>query len=256
MLQPFTQFSDPQLSLPSRRGCVPCVHAATSAGSSMALIDLGRGGSRGAGAGAGGAPAKPRLVMLVADPCRESTAAMEWALSHAIVEGDDILLLHVNMPHPHNGAAGGHVPSRSSSGGSAGSPIAAFLGGGGSGAGAGADGGGDFMEAMRGACKARYPRARVHGEHVEPATEGREAKAQTILAESQRRRVELLVIGHRRVSSFLGLRSSSGSSRGHDSTAEFLIEHSKCLCVSVQKKGQNAGYLLNTKTHKNFWLLA
>jgi len=26
--------------------------------------------------------------------------------------------------------------------------------------------------------------------------------------------------------------------------------------VSVQKKGQNAGYLLNTKTHKNFWLLA
>lgn len=53
------------------------------------------------------------------------------------------------------------------------------------------------------------------------------------------------------------LRSASGTSRpGHDSTAEFLIEHSKCLCVSVQKKGQNAGYLLNTKTHKNFWLLA
>ena len=52
------------------------------------------------------------------------------------------------------------------------------------------------------------------------------------------------------------LRSASGSSRGHDSTAEFLIEHSKCLCVSVAKKGQKAGYLLNTKTHKNFWLLA
>ncbi|PUZ38781.1 hypothetical protein GQ55_9G223400 [Panicum hallii var. hallii] len=212
----------------------------------MALIDLGRGGGGGRGAGAGGAPAKPRLVMIVADPGRESTAAMEWALSHSIVEGDDILLLHVNMPHhPHNGAAG---PSRSSSGGTAGSPIAALLGG-------GADGG-DFMEAMRAACKARYPRARVHGTRVEPATEGREAKAQTILAESQRRRVELLVIGHRRLSSFLGLRSSSGSSRAHDSTAEFLIEHSKCLCVSVQKKGQNAGYLLNTKTHKNFWLLA
>ncbi|CAN6282937.1 unnamed protein product [Urochloa humidicola] len=235
----------------------------------MALIDLGRGGSR--GAGAGGTPTKkPRLVMVVADPGRESMAAMEWALSHAIVEGDDIILLHVNMPlhHPNSGggAGGGAGPSRSSSGGSAGSPIAALLGGG-----AGAADGGDFMEAMRAACKARYPRARVHGERVEPATEGREAKAQTILAESQRRRVELLVIGHRRCSSFLGLRSSSGkssggksssgksssgSSRGHDSTAEFLIEHSKCLCVSVQKKGQNAGYLLNTKTHKNFWLLA
>ena len=57
--------------------------------------------------------------MIVADPGRESTAAMEWALSHAIVEGDDILLLHVNMPYPHNGAAGGAAgPSRSSSGGS------------------------------------------------------------------------------------------------------------------------------------------
>uniref|UniRef100_A0A0D9XKC9 UspA domain-containing protein n=1 Tax=Leersia perrieri TaxID=77586 RepID=A0A0D9XKC9_9ORYZ len=173
----------------------------------MAFIDLGRGASSN-GSSRGGAnaatPSKPRLVMIIADPGRESTAAMEWALSHAIAEGDGILLLHT----------------------------------------------------MSAACRARHPRARVRAVRVEPATEGREAKAQTILAESQRRGVELLVIGHRRVSSFLGLRGAGGSSRGHDSTAEFLIEHSKCVCVSVQKKGQNAGYLLNTKTHKNFWLLA
>ncbi|CAM0956926.1 unnamed protein product [Alopecurus aequalis] len=232
--------------------------AATSAGS-MALFNQGRGGA-GAGAsssgngngigrgGAAGTTSKKRLVMIIADPGRESTAAMEWALSHAIVEGDDILLLHVNMPP--SGAPGGAPPSRTGSGGSASSSsLGVFLGGGGS-----ADG--EFMESMRAACKARHPRARVHAERVEPATEGREAKAQTILAESQRRGVELLVIAQRRFSSFLGLRSASGSSRGHDSTAEFLIEHSKCLCVSVQKKGQNAGYLLNTKTHKNFWLLA
>jgi nucleotide-binding universal stress UspA family protein len=156
----------------------------------MAQIDLGRG--RGGGAGS----SKPRLVMIIAEPGRESTAAMEWALSHAVVEGDDILLLHVNMPNPYSGAAG---PSRTGSGGSAGSPIAALLGGAG-----GPDSSGEFMEAMRAACRARYPRARVHAERVEPATEGREAKAQTILAESQRRGVELLVIGQRRVSSFLG----------------------------------------------------
>ena len=163
----------------------------------MALIDLWRAAGGGSGSDGRGVPAMPRLVMIVADPGRESTAAMEWALSHSIVEGDDILLLHVNMPHPNNGAAG-PGPSRSSSGGSTGSPIAVLLGGG-----AGADGG-DFMEAMRAACKARYPRARVVGRRVEPATEGREAKAQTILAESQHRGVELLVIGHRRLSSFLG----------------------------------------------------
>ncbi|XP_047095565.1 uncharacterized protein LOC124707925 [Lolium rigidum] len=240
------------------------MHAATSAGS-MALNDIGRGSagagisSSGSGNGIGraaaagtqghaGTTSKKRLVMIIADPGRESTAAMEWALSHSIVEGDDILLLHVNMPP--SGAPGGAPPSRTGSGGSSSSSsLGVFLGGGGS-----ADA--EFMETMRAACKARHPRARIHAERVEPATEGREAKAQTILAESQRRGVELLVIGHRRFSSFLGLRSASGSSRGHDSTAEFLIEHSKCLCVSVQKKGQNAGYLLNTKTHKNFWLLA
>ncbi|KAF0929808.1 hypothetical protein E2562_025946 [Oryza meyeriana var. granulata] len=209
----------------------------------MAFIDLGRGG------GTAGSTAKPRLVMIVADPGRESTAAMEWALSHAVAEGDGILLLHVNMP-PNAAGAG---PSRTGSGGSSGSPLTVLLG---ASAGAAAAGDAEFMETMRAACKARHPRARVRAVCVEPATEGREAKAQTILAESQRRGIELLVIGHRRVSSFLGLRSASGSSRGHDSTAEFLIEHSKCVCVSVQKKGQNAGYLLNTKTHKNFWLLA
>jgi hypothetical protein len=84
----------------------------------------------------------------------------------------------VNMPNPYSGAAG---PSRTGSGGSSGSPIAALVGG---------VHGGDAR--------------RVQGERVEPATEGREAKAQTILAESQRRGVELLVIGQRRVSSFLG----------------------------------------------------
>uniref|UniRef100_N1QWK6 UspA domain-containing protein n=1 Tax=Aegilops tauschii TaxID=37682 RepID=N1QWK6_AEGTA len=202
----------------------------------MASIELGRGGASGSGNGIGigrgglaGTTSKKRLVMIIADPGRESTAAMDWALSHAVVEGDDILLLHAR---------------------SSGSQLAVFLGGGGS-----ADG--EFMETMRAACKARHPRARVHAERVEPATEGREAKAQTILAESQRRGVELLVIGHHRFSAFLRLRSASGTSRPrHDSTAEFLIEHSKCLCVSVQKKGKNAGYLLNTKTHKNFWQLA
>ncbi|KAG6532266.1 hypothetical protein ZIOFF_006106 [Zingiber officinale] len=45
------------------------------------------------------------------------------------------------------------------------------------------------------------------------------------------------------------------SSKGIN-TAEYLIQNSQCLCVGVQKKGQNTGYLLNTKTHRNFWLLA
>lgn len=57
---------------------------------------------------------------------------------------------------------------------------------------------------------------------------------------------------------FVRTRRPGGSLRGSKGvdTAEYLIENSKCTCVGVQKKGQNGGYVLNTKTHKNFWLLA
>ena len=53
-------------------------------------------------------------------------------------------------------------------------------------------------------------------------------------------------------------RLPGASSRGIKAidTAEYLIDNSNCTCVGVQKKGQKGGYLLNTKTHKNFWLLA
>ncbi|CAL0329900.1 unnamed protein product [Lupinus luteus] len=39
-------------------------------------------------------------------------------------------------------------------------------------------------------------------------------------------------------------------------TAEYLIQNSPCTCVGVQRKGQSGGYVLNTKTQRNFWLLA
>ncbi|KAG0459216.1 hypothetical protein HPP92_022344 [Vanilla planifolia] len=107
---------------------------------------------------------------------------------------------------------------------------------------------------MRAACEAAQPNVRVQIERVE--MEGRD-KAAAILSQTKILGIDLLVIGQRRPSSsFLGCKlSGSTPSKGLD-VAEFLIEHCKCLCVGVQKKGQNAGYLLNTKTHKNFWLLA
>lgn len=105
------------------------MHAATSSADSMALNDdIGRGMGRGAGATS--SSKNKRLVMIIEDPGRQSAAAMEWALSHSIVEGDDILLLHVDMPP--SGAPDGAPPtSRSGSGGgSASSPLGVFLGGG------------------------------------------------------------------------------------------------------------------------------
>ncbi|XP_020094559.1 uncharacterized protein LOC109714368 [Ananas comosus] len=208
----------------------------------------------------GGGAAAKRRVMVVADPGRESAGALEWALSHAVLDHDELLLLHVDPPPL--------IPHTSASAFTTSSSFSSFLRRAPHSPG-GADGGErqscEFLEAMRATCAGRLPRVRVWVQRVLAGSGSTEEgcrldKARTILAHANALRVDLLVIGQRRrsaaSSSFLGCRlSGSMSSKGTD-TAEFLIEHSKCLCVGVQKKGQNAGYLLNTKTHKNFWLLA
>lgn len=192
----------------------------------------------------------PRRVMVVADPTRESAGALQYALSHAVVEKDELILLHVENPGSWRNTFSTFLRRPSHSASSTAAVAASFLEG-------GAADHVDFLEEMRSACKHAQPRVRVRVERV--ATEGKE-KATTILFQSMALRVDVLVIGQRRSlsSSLLGYKRPRGSLRGAKSidTAEYLIENSKCTCVGVQKKGQNAGFVLNSKTHKNFWLLA
>ncbi|CAL9076321.1 universal stress protein domain containing protein [Musa troglodytarum] len=196
-----------------------------------------------------GSPAGKRRIMVVADPGRESAAALEWALYHAVLEHDDIILLHVEPVSARRASALSSFLSRPPSGVSQVLSLEAAVVGAG-------EGGGDyeFLDAMRARCQAVQPTVRVQIERVEMESKD---KAAAILTQTQLSRADLLVIGQRRnATSFLGCKLSGSMSNKGPDTAEFLIENSKCLCVGVQKKGQNAGYLLNTKTHKNFWLLA
>ncbi|EXC27688.1 hypothetical protein L484_009712 [Morus notabilis] len=195
-----------------------------------------------------GGHALSRRVMVVADPTRESAGALQYALSHAVVEQDELILLHVENPSSWRNTFSTFLrrPSHSATS----TAAATFLEG-------GAGDHVDFLEEMRWACKLAQPRVRVRVERV--AMEGKE-KATTILFQSMAFGVDVLVIGQRRSlsSSLLGYKRPGGSLKGAKSidTAEYLIENSKCTCVGVQKKGQNAGFVLNSKTHKNFWLLA
>ncbi|GLT76802.1 hypothetical protein SLA2020_484400 [Shorea laevis] len=186
-----------------------------------------------------------RKVMVVAEPNRESAVALQYALSHAVFEQDELILLHIENPNSWRNTFSTFLrrPNVASSS-NMGSP----------------DGGGgdvDFLEEMKHACKAAQPTLRVRVERVE--MEGKD-KGGIVLFQSKLLGIDLIVIGQRRSLStaILGCRRPGGSMRGTKGidTAEYLIENSKCTCVGVQKKGQNAGYLLNTKTHKNFWLLA
>ncbi|KAG2322884.1 hypothetical protein Bca4012_058353 [Brassica carinata] len=205
-----------------------------------------------------------RKIMVIADPTRESAAALQYALSHAVLEQDELILVHVE----NNGGSWKNafssflrLPSSSSSSSTSGSSpganananianaassLASEIG----------QGEGNFLEQMKRICEIAQPKVRVHTECI--TMDG--IKATAILLHGDKLGVEVIIIGQRRTisSSLLGSRRPGGSlmgSKGVD-TAEYLIENSKCTCVGVQKKGQNGGYVLNTKTHKNFWLLA
>uniref|UniRef100_A0A1D1YD56 Protein fantom n=1 Tax=Anthurium amnicola TaxID=1678845 RepID=A0A1D1YD56_9ARAE len=198
---------------------------------------------------AGGASSAPagRRVMVVADPGRESAGALQWALTHAVLEHDELILLHVDPPNPRRGPFSVFLrrPPSHGGGGGAGSAAAAVAF-----SAEGVGGNYEFMDGMKARCKQVQPTVKVQVERVEMEDND---KATTILSQTKALGVELLVIGQPR-RSFLGL--GGGNYTKSMDMAEYLIENSKCLCVGVQKKGQNAGYVLNTKTHRNFWLLA
>ncbi|XP_010918936.2 uncharacterized protein [Elaeis guineensis] len=146
-------------------------------------------------------PAGKRRVMVIADPGRESAGALEWALYHAVLEHDEIVLLHVEPPNGRRGAFSTFLRRPSSVAPS--SPA-------GSAAGSAECGGGDyeFLDAMRAACKAAQPKVKVQIERVE--TEAKD-KATTILMQANLLRVDLLVIGQRRnQSTFLGYKLGEG----------------------------------------------
>ncbi|KAL0368524.1 UNVERIFIED_CONTAM: hypothetical protein Scaly_1071300 [Sesamum calycinum] len=144
-----------------------------------------------------GENAAARKVMVVADPSRESAGALDYALSHALVENDTLVLLHVETPNPWKNpfnalfknpmSPGG---TRSGSGGSYSLSFAA----------AAAEGGGggevDFLDGMKRTCMARQPKVKVVTEKVE-MTDGKD-KASTIIAHSAASKVDLLIIGQRK----------------------------------------------------------
>lgn len=212
--------------------------------------------------------APSRKVMVVVDPTRESAAALQYALSHAVIENDQVILLHVDNPNSWrnaistflkrpNAGSGNNNNHHNNAHAAAAATAASDGGQGGGGGGGGPTAEVDFLEEMKKACKIAHPKLKVGTLRVE--LEGKD-KASMIMAQTKALGVDLLVIGQRRSLStaILGYRRSGGPMKGAKmlDTAEYLIENSKCTCVAVQKKGQNAGYLLNTKTHRNFWLLA
>ncbi|KAI4326580.1 hypothetical protein MLD38_031880 [Melastoma candidum] len=172
-------------------------------------------------------------VMVLIDSSTEAKSALEWTLSHVVQSQDVVvllLLLHVV-----------HKPSQKSE--EKLNPRDVGL-----------------LQSMRNLCQLRRPGVRVEVSMAE--AEGKE-KGPAIVQEAKRRAVTLLVVGQRRRSvvrrvllRWSRVRRWFGRGRAVG-VAEYCIQNAGCMTIGVRRKNKKqGGYLITTKRHKNFWLLA
>lgn len=82
--------------------------------------------------------------------------------------------------------------------------------------------------------------------------EGKE-KGAVIVEEAKQRKVSLLVLGQRKRSIMWRLLRKKSRSR----VVKYCIQKANCMTVAVRRKSsKSGGYLITTKRHKKFWLLA
>jgi len=138
---------------------------------------------------------KGRKVMVVADPTRESAGALQYALSHATTDEDELILLHVSHKYKKGslGSLGAIFRRHLELVANATSDLGSPEGGGGLG---GIFGDGmDFLEAMKKACEKAHPKLKVRVDKVE---QGAMDKGTAILFRSKYLSVDILIIGQRR----------------------------------------------------------
>ncbi|KAM5570984.1 hypothetical protein ABKV19_011553 [Rosa sericea] len=169
-------------------------------------------------------------IMVVVDSSLEAKGALEWALSHTVQTQDTIVLLHVAQPCKQDSNAKKLN-------------LRAF----------------ELLHSMKKDCQRRRP-----GVEVEVALlEGKERGA-IIVEEAKKQKVSLLVLGQKRERSmWWKLIKNCWTSRRRRRTSrsgevvEYCIQNAGCMTIAVRRKSRRlGGYLITTKLHKNFWLLA
>ncbi|CAA0809945.1 Adenine nucleotide alpha hydrolases-like superfamily protein [Striga hermonthica] len=158
-----------------------------------------------------------KRVMVIVDQSSHSKHAMVWALTHVANMGDILTLLHIVSPSEcHKGP---HDFSPQS--------LATSLGS---------------------LCKACKPEVEVEALVIQGP------KMATVMSQVKKLEVSVLVLGQKKVSPILSclfVRSST------DEFVEECINSLECLTIGVRKQSNGvSGYLITTKWHKNFWLLA
>ncbi|WJX90112.1 hypothetical protein P8452_72043 [Trifolium repens] len=164
-------------------------------------------------------------VMVVVDSSFEAKGALDWALSHTIQKQDTVVLVHVARPLREGGESDVKFN------------VKAY----------------QLLLDMKSMCEMKKPGVLVNIVLLEG-----EEKGAAIVQEAKQQRVSLLVVGQRKRSILWCLmRKWTRMRRTKSGVAEYCIQNSPCMTIAVRRKNKKlGGYLITTKRHKNFWLLA
>ncbi|XVE65754.1 hypothetical protein DITRI_Ditri08aG0024800 [Diplodiscus trichospermus] len=123
--------------------------------------------------------------MVVADPTPQSAAALEYALSHAMLEQDELILFHIENPNSWKNTLSTFLRKPSfSSGVTAPNSVPE-----------GASTDIDFLDQMKRACEIAQPKTPVRIEKTD--MDGKD-KAAVIISKSKALGIDLLIVGQRR----------------------------------------------------------
>ncbi|KAH6781687.1 hypothetical protein C2S52_001537 [Perilla frutescens var. hirtella] len=160
-------------------------------------------------------------VMVVVDSSTEAKVALEWALSHTVQSHDTIILLHAAKQ---DGKTSGEIDQ------------VAY----------------DLLRSCKNMCQQKRPEV-----HVEMVVREGKDKGPIIVEEAKRLSISLLVLGQRKQSFLRRLQMIWASKRTRSRFVEYCIQNANCMTIAVRRKNRKyGGYLITTKRHKNFWLLA
>ncbi|KAJ6815481.1 uncharacterized protein M6B38_365365 [Iris pallida] len=168
-----------------------------------------------------------RKVMIVVESSGEAKCALQWALSHAVQSNDIVVLLDVAKQSKQANQTQRERDLKDY----------------------------ELLYAMKSICHARRPEVEIEMSLVE----GRE-RGPTIVEEARKQKVSLLVLGQKKRSvTWRLLMLWAGNHRPADGggVVEYCVQNATCMTLAVRRKSRRGGgYLITSRRHKDFWLLA
>ncbi|KAK7388842.1 hypothetical protein VNO78_23669 [Psophocarpus tetragonolobus] len=163
-------------------------------------------------------------IMVVVDSSFEAKGALQWALSHTVQSLDTVVLLHVARPSREGTESGGKFN------------VKAY----------------ELLLDMKSMCEVKKPGVVVNVVMLEG-----EEKGVAIVQEAKQQKVSLLVVGQRKRSMLWCIMRRCVRKGTNPGFVQYCIQNSPCMTIAVRRKNKKlGGYLITTKRHKNFWLLA